>query len=500
MEYYSKLIDKNKNDDEINSCQKNIEYKISFIFKGKYYTNKYKGNEKINSIFNQFSKIINFNIDQLHFKYDKKIINNYELTLNQLLFNSNNNENIEIVIEVIEKLENIHLYKFKEEEIYSINDVDNDNDNEYDSKIIFNYYQNEYIIECKENDNLQNILNNFSHIINKGLDTIYFLCNGEMIKDYDITINQIVKFYEIDTKEIFILVENLDDSFLINPVKTNEEIQIPINQNNISYNGDKMKKNDINEGDCCNDCYFCCIGCIDCCKDCCNDYFCNSEFDLERSTSKLFLIAFITKFFQYITIEFFFWYGYNSEWHKIFITSGFSIFLTIFCLIIVSSIIFRYTILLIVKEYVSKDKILLFFSNLLYIPIIVLSLFILSNYFEIGYLLCVISIMITVNLAFILSIIFCGIKFKFCANIIFVLCFCSFHLIGFYNVKLDDIIYVDILCMIIYNTYIYCCFTFLKNVSDSHHIDTDEYGFLVLVFNYIKLFPVAYCFCANYGV
>ena len=402
----------------------------------------------------------------------------------------------------------MELYKFKEEEIYSINDV-NENDN--DSKIIFNYCQNEYIIECKENDNMKNIFNNFSHKINKELDKIYFLYNGEIIKDYDITFNQMLKCYEIGTKEIFILVENLDDSFLIDPVKTNEEIYIPISQNNISYNEDKIKnKNDINKGDCCNDCYncFCCFCCFfcyfcylccnDCCNDCCDCYyyecdFCNCVCDIDRETSKLFLIAFIIKFFQYINIAFFFLYGHYSEWHKIFVESGLSIFVTIFCLIIVISILFRYSLRLIADK-VSKSKILLFFSNLLYIPIIVLSLFILSKYVKIEYLSCIISIMITVNCAIIFSIIFCGMKCKCFPAFFFVVSFCSYHLLYiFYNVEIDYIMDVEIYCIIIYNTYIYYCYGFLIDISSQ--LNTDEYGFLVIVFNFIKLSPFSLCGC-----
>jgi len=82
-------------------------------------------------------------------------------------------------------------------------------------------------IKCNINEKLINILKNYSNIIEKKLDSIFFICNGTIIDNYEKTINEIannenkrimkneILVYQIseainkdDNKNIYFLEEN----------------------------------------------------------------------------------------------------------------------------------------------------------------------------------------------------------------------------------------------------------------------------------------------------
>jgi len=105
--------------------------------------------------------------------------------------------------------------------------------------IIFIYEsQKENTIKSNINEKLINIFQNYSKIIGKKLNSLYFICNGAPIDDYEKTINEIANKINKRIKEINILVYdknesvNGDDSNNIYFLEENNTIKILCKKDN----------------------------------------------------------------------------------------------------------------------------------------------------------------------------------------------------------------------------------------------------------------------------
>ena len=100
--------------------------------------------------------------------------------------------------------------------------------------IIFTYEsQKENTIKCNINEKVINILQKYSKLIGKELNSLYFICNGARLDDYEKTINEIANKINISNMEINILVYeqsdsvNGDDTKNIYFLEENNTIKIP---------------------------------------------------------------------------------------------------------------------------------------------------------------------------------------------------------------------------------------------------------------------------------
>lgn len=177
---------------DLNSSQKlkknlNNEYLIEFKYKDIKHKIKYKPNETIENIFNKFAEEIKYNIKNLIFLYEGKIIENYKLDINQIINTSKNfDNNNTLYIDVDDNREDIAINIYQNE-FCSIN---NENINRY--KVIFQYHEKTKEIICNENDCMLKIYNEFLNQIEKDKNEIYCLYNGEKIRDYNITFNKMI--------------------------------------------------------------------------------------------------------------------------------------------------------------------------------------------------------------------------------------------------------------------------------------------------------------------
>ena len=90
-----------------------------------------------------------------------------------------------------------------------------------DIKLFSNIMKKKVII-CNENDCMLKIYNEFLNQIEKDINEIYFLYNGEKIIDYNITFNQMIKPFDKDNNEINILAYDVERNDSICSVKENE--------------------------------------------------------------------------------------------------------------------------------------------------------------------------------------------------------------------------------------------------------------------------------------
>ena len=80
-------------------------------------------------------------------------------------------------------------------------------------KIIFTYEsQKENTIKCNINKKVINILQKYSKLIGKELNSLYFICNGACLDDYEKTIKEIANKINISNMEINILVYEQSES------------------------------------------------------------------------------------------------------------------------------------------------------------------------------------------------------------------------------------------------------------------------------------------------
>ena len=113
----------------------NNEYSIEFKYKDIKHKIKYKPNETKENIFNKFAEKLNYIIKNLNFFYEGKIIENYELDINQIINTSKSFDNNTLYIDVDDNREDIAISVYQNE-LCSIND---ENLNGY--KVIFQYYE-----------------------------------------------------------------------------------------------------------------------------------------------------------------------------------------------------------------------------------------------------------------------------------------------------------------------------------------------------------------------
>ena len=378
------------------------------------------------------------------------------------------------------------------EENIPINIIKEENNNKK-IKVKFDHFQITEIYECNEDEKIKDLLSKFinDNKIEEDLKKVYLLYKGNVIKDINKTFNQIIKADEEDIIDLLVYIKS-DSMTSVNLIENdvqrviedqreslliqNIDLQPAENSINVSNIYNKFKcilKNFL--------LIFCCFGGCFLIGDLDDLYF----IKINRT---LIYQSFIIGIVNYI--------DYYHDWNKIYIESSKTIKITLFIVSLIVVILGLGIIVWINYKSEKKEKIILYIYHFLYIPIIIFYCFLLASKFEKDYILCITSIIITINFASVIS----SILFYLCGENCYIFTYSIildslFSILNLYLTfkywdKVNEGKIFIIMITIAYNIYI------LFGMGFSYvNFKKEGYEFGIVIIDYMILFPIALLIC-----